>query len=114
MQSDFARQLCTELHTPRLLLRPRIGSHAEAAFEPLQDDALYQWMSARKPESAQWLTQRWARLESRLSLDGAETWLAWTVFLRSSGAHIGQVDAVVDEDRVCTKGLLTNNLCTST
>ena len=102
MQSGFARQLCTELQTPRLVLQPRMGTHAEAAFGPLQDDALYQWISPRKPESVVWLRERWTRLESRLSPDGAEAWLAWAVFSRGDGALIGQVDAAVDDDCVCT------------
>ena len=102
MQSDFAQQLCPNLETPRLLLRPRMGTHADAAFGPLQDEAIYQWISLNKPPDLAWLRERWARVESRMSTDGTEAWPVWAIAMRTDGALVGQVDAVVDDNRVCT------------
>lgn len=102
MQADFAHQLCAPLHTARLLLQPLTGAHADAAFGPMQDDALYQWISMDKPQDATQLCQRWARLESRLSPDGLEAWPTWAVTLRADGTLIGRVDAVVNTQRQCT------------
>ena len=76
MQSDFAQQLCTPVQTPRLLICPIMGSHAEAAFAPLQDDAIYQWISMNKPRTVASLRANWTRLESRLSTEGADAWPA--------------------------------------
>lgn len=102
MHPDFAHQLCPTLETPRLLLQPRMGSHADAALGLLQDDAIYQWISMDKPPSLDWLRQRWTRTESRLSPDGTEAWPIWAIVWRRDGALVGQVDATVDGDRVCT------------
>lgn len=102
MQTEFALQLCARLETPRLLLLPRTGAHADAAFGPLQDDAIYQWISMDRPHDVASLRQRWTRLESNLSPNGTEAWPAWAITTRADGALVGQVDAVVDDHRVCT------------
>lgn len=102
MQSAFAQQLCATLETPRLVLQQRRGSHADAAFGPLQDDAIYQWIAANKPHGVESLRKRWTQLESRLSPDGTQAWLAWAITTRADGALVGQVDAVVDDTLVCT------------
>ncbi len=102
MQTDFAHQLCVPVLTPRLLLRPITGADADAAFGPMQDDAIYQWISMNKPRSAESLRANWTRLESRLSTDGADAWPVWAITTRSDGALVGEVDAVVDDQLVCT------------
>lgn len=102
MQSDFAHQLCVPIKTPRLLLSPLMGSHADAAFGPMQDDAIYQWISMNKPRSVESLRADWTRLESRLSTEGADAWPVWAITRCSDGALVGEVDAVVDDKLVCT------------
>jgi ribosomal-protein-alanine N-acetyltransferase len=102
MQSDFAHQLCCPIQTPRLLLTPIMGSHADAAFGHMQDDAIYEWISMNKPRSAESLRANWTRLESRLSTEGNDAWPVWAVIRRSDGSLIGEVDAVVDDHCVCT------------
>jgi len=102
MQSDIAHQLCRPIQTPRLLLSPVMGSHADAAFGPMQDDAIYQWISMNKPRSVESLRADWTRLESRLSTDGADAWPVWTITTRSDDALVGEVDAVIDDQFVCT------------
>ena len=102
MQSDFAHQLCVPVETPRLLLTPLMGSHADAAFDPMQDDAIYEWISMNKPRTVESLRANWTRLESRLSTDGDNAWPVWAITTRSDGALVGEVDADVDDKLVCT------------
>ncbi len=102
MNADLAHQLCPAIQTPRLLLNPVMGSHADAAFGPMQDDAIYEWISMNKPRTVETLRANWTRLESRLSTDGADAWPVWAVTRRSDGALVGEVDAVVDDNIVCT------------
>ncbi len=102
MQSDFALRLCTPVETQRLLLSPLLGSHADAAFGPMQDDAIYKWISMNKPRTVESLRANWKRLESRLSTEGADAWPVWAVIRCSDGALVGEVDAVVDDKLVCT------------
>ena len=102
MQSDFANHLCTPVETPSLLLLPRMGAHADAAFGPMQEEAIYQWISLDKPHNLDAMRAHWTRIESRLSTDGTEAWPVWSVTTRADGALIGQVDATVDDDHVCT------------
>jgi RimJ/RimL family protein N-acetyltransferase len=102
MQSDFAHQLCAPIETPRLLISPILGSHADAAFAHMQDDAIYEWISMNKPATVESQRANWTRLESRLSTEGADAWPVWAIIRRSDGALVGEMDAVVDEHLVCT------------
>nr|WP_315490404.1 GNAT family protein [uncultured Rhodoferax sp.] len=102
MQADFGQQLCVPIETPRLLLLPRMGSHADGAFGPLQAEAIYEWISMDKPTDLEAMRAHWTRLESRLSTDCTEAWPVWAVTTRTYGTLIGQVDACVDDARVCT------------
>lgn len=103
MNVDFAQALCTTLQTTRLRLEPLTGAHADSAFAPLQDDAIYEWISMHKPRSVESLRENWEGLESRMAPGGSQAWPIWAV--RSAdhgGAVIGQVDAVVDRHRAGT------------
>lgn len=102
MESAFAQLLCVPIETPRLLLLPRMGAHADAAFGPLQNEAIYEWISLDKPPDLDAMRAHWTRNESRLSTDGTEAWPVWAVTTRSDGALIGLVDATVDDALVCT------------
>jgi RimJ/RimL family protein N-acetyltransferase len=81
------------IFTPRLLLEPQTAAHAEAMFEVLSDPAIYEHENA-PPPSLGWLRERFARLASRRSPDGAEQWLNWVVRLPAVGL-IGYVQATV-------------------
>lgn len=100
MEIQFAHTLCAPLQSARLRLEPLSHAHAEAAFEPLQNDALYQWISMNKPRSVATLRDDWRRLATRMSPDGTRAWPNWAVLCRESGALIGEVDAEVNADRV--------------
>jgi ribosomal-protein-alanine N-acetyltransferase len=80
-----------------LILEPQIAAHAAEMFDVLSDPAIYEFENA-PPRSAAWLTDRFARLESRISPDGAEQWLNWVVRL-PTGALAGYVQATIAADR---------------
>ena len=97
MLADFAQTLCSTLRTQRLRLEPLTAAHADRAFAPLQDDAIYQWISMQKPRSVESLREDWARLASRMAPDGLQAWPTWAVCSTThEGAVIGRIDAVVD------------------
>ena len=77
-----------------ILLEPQVASHAPEMFVLLQDPAIYEYEN-EPPESEAWLAQRFARLESRGSPDGRETWLNWIVRL-PGGEAAGYVQATID------------------
>ena len=100
MNADFAQNLCTTLQTTRLRLEPLTTAHADSAFAPLQNDAIYEWISMQKPSSVESLRENWARLESRMAPDGLQAWPTWAVCSAAhDGAVIGRVDAVVDQHK---------------
>jgi ribosomal-protein-alanine N-acetyltransferase len=76
-----------------LRLEPQRVDHAAEMFEVLSDPAIYEFEN-QPPESLAWLQNRFARLESRRSPDGAEHWLNWVVRL-PTGELAGYVQATV-------------------
>ncbi|MFT3775938.1 MAG: GNAT family N-acetyltransferase [Minicystis sp.] len=99
---DVLGALNAPLATPRLRLEPLTAAHADAMFVPLQDDAIYRWISGTAPDSVQALRERWAQYESRISSDGSEAWLNWAVQRASDGACIGKIDVSVDHANTAT------------
>jgi ribosomal-protein-alanine N-acetyltransferase len=79
-----------------LVLEPQIAAHAGEMFGVLSDPAIYEFENA-PPESAAWLAERFAKLESRVSPDGAEQWLNWVIRL-PSGELAGYVQATIARD----------------
>jgi len=95
MDADLALCLCPILETERLVLEPLGERHADAFFEALQDDALYQWISMNKPASLQWLRDHWRGIESRLAPDHLRAWPTWALRRKSDGLCLGRVDAEI-------------------
>jgi ribosomal-protein-alanine N-acetyltransferase len=81
------------LLTHRLVLEPQRLVHADEMFVVLSDPALYRYENA-PPASCDAVRRRFAKLESRLSPEGDETWLNWVVRLRE-GPLLGFVQATV-------------------
>jgi len=79
-----------------LTLEPQRAAHAEEMFALLSDPAIYEY-ERKPPASLDWLRERFARLESRLSPDGREQWLNWVIRL-ASGELAGYVQATVTEN----------------
>ena len=65
--------------TPQLTLEPQTVAHADAMFEVLSDPAIYPHLDDSPPVSVERLRERYARLESRRSPDGNQTWLNWVI-----------------------------------
>jgi RimJ/RimL family protein N-acetyltransferase len=79
------------------VLEPQVAAHAPEMFAVLSDPAIYEFENA-PPKSEAWLTERFSRLESRVSPDGAEQWLNWVIRL-PSGVLAGYVQATIARDR---------------
>jgi ribosomal-protein-alanine N-acetyltransferase len=79
-----------------MVLEPQTVAHAAAMFVVLSDPAIYEYEN-EPPASLEWLTTRFAKLETRRSADGSEHWLNWVVRLPSS-ALAGYVQATVRPD----------------
>lgn len=95
MLADVALRLCPPLDTARLVLEPMVERHADVFFEPLQNDALYQWISVAKPPDLDGLRQQWRRTECRLSPDGQTAWATWALRRKLDGVYLGRVDAEI-------------------
>ena len=100
MPVELAMRLSAPVDTARLALEPMGERHAAAFFSPLQDDAIYEWISMEKPESLEALQARWRSIESYLAPDGLTAWPTWAVRRLVDGAYIGRVDAEIDADLV--------------
>jgi RimJ/RimL family protein N-acetyltransferase len=94
------KTLDQHLETERLNIKPLKASDAAAAFPKLQDDDLYRWISMSKPKSVDSLAEDWSRIESRISPDGNEIWLAWFVSSKFDNSPVGSIDVSIDEDGV--------------
>jgi RimJ/RimL family protein N-acetyltransferase len=89
--------LMRRIESGPLTLVPQTRAHAEEMFAVLRDPAIYTYENA-PPASVEWLRDRFERLESRQSADGAEQWLNWVIRLEGTGL-IGYVQATVRPDR---------------
>ncbi|MEI8326328.1 MAG: GNAT family N-acetyltransferase, partial [Betaproteobacteria bacterium] len=97
---QFARLLSRPLESSRLNIRPQMSTDADAAFLHLQNDALRQWISLRKPECLVSLRECWKRSESRISPDGSEAWLSWFVTSKDDSSATGSIDACIDTHNI--------------
>ena len=77
-------------------LEPQVVAHSKEMFSVLSDPAIYEFENS-PPISAAWLSERFARLESRTSGDGSEQWLNWVIRV-PSGALAGYTQATVQAD----------------
>ena len=79
---------------PGLTLEPLSAAHAEAMFPVLAEPKLYEYLDYPPPPSIEHVRNAYARLERRLSPDGAQRWLNWVLRL-DNGELIGFVQATV-------------------
>ena len=84
------------LLAPNLLLEPLVAAHAREMFEVLRDPAIYEFENS-PPPSAEWLEDRYLRLEQRGPASESEKWLNWVIRL-STGHLAGYVQATVLQD----------------
>lgn len=88
--------------TPRLLLEPLLGAHAEALFAAMQDPRLYRWISALPPPSREALEQRWDAASRHVCTADGTMNLDWAVRRVSDGLYVGKLDAEIQRDNVAT------------
>ena len=81
------------LETPRLRLAPQGPEHAAAMMRVLADSRTHEFVPANPPTDEKALRDRFERLSSRRSPDGAEYWLNWVVFAGEKA--LGTVQATV-------------------
>jgi RimJ/RimL family protein N-acetyltransferase len=95
MQTEVAMRLSAPLETARMLLEPMGACHADAFFEPLHDEAIYQWISMDKPTSLEGLRGQLLRSEARVAPDGQTAWPTWALRRKFDGVYLGRVDAEI-------------------
>jgi ribosomal-protein-alanine N-acetyltransferase len=101
MDRNWALSLNPALTTEHLALEPLQEAHAELLFEPMQDEAVYTWISGPPPPSVERLAASWKALaESRMSPDTSEAWLGWAVRRLRDDRYIGKLDVSINEQRV--------------
>ncbi|MEO6918631.1 MAG: GNAT family N-acetyltransferase [Collimonas sp.] len=88
----------TTLFTKRLTIEPLQSTHAAALFPHFCDTALYTFIPQHPPVSLTSLAERYQRLASRASPDGAQIWLNWAVRITGSEEYIGYGQAGVEAD----------------
>lgn len=98
----FAKKLNASLKTERLLIEPLVELHAQYFFVPMQNIAIYEWISAKPPPSLHSLKTSWSTNESRLNPECNKAWLGWAVRRASDGAYIGKMDAEINIELIAT------------
>jgi RimJ/RimL family protein N-acetyltransferase len=91
--------LFAPLDTERLLLEPIRADHADGMFEGLREPSLYDYQTDEPPRDLASLRERYARLATGRSPDGAFHWLNWILVRRDGGGTAGYVQATVRNDR---------------
>lgn len=102
MSPTHAGLLNAPISTERLVIEPIVSAHAISLFELMQNEAIYEWISAKPPKTVEHLAQWWTERESRLGPEGTEAWLNWAVRRSADGAYVGKLDAVVDDANIAT------------
>jgi RimJ/RimL family protein N-acetyltransferase len=90
---ELAAHRMRAIRAPGLLLEPQVAAHAREMFTVLSDPAIYEFENA-PPISEASLAARYTKLETRMSPDGAQTWLNWVIRL-PDGHLAGYVQATV-------------------
>lgn len=83
------------LVTERLRLEPQVESHTDALMRALESPRTHEFVPGNPPVDREKFADRMKRLKARVSPDGLQHWLNWTVF---SGLEvIGTVQADVTD-----------------
>jgi [ribosomal protein S5]-alanine N-acetyltransferase len=76
MNQDWNPLLCTE----RLRLEPQVEAHTDALMLALSSPRTHEFVPGDPPLDRAKFAERLKKLESRISPDGLQHWLNWTVF----------------------------------
>ena len=85
------------LNTARLRLEVLSVSHAAEAFVAFDDARLHEFIGGA-PLSCRSTAERYARLETGRSADGAQLWFNWMLREAGSGELVGTVQATLQHD----------------
>lgn len=80
--------------TSRLQLEPLTRAHAVELFPVLDEPLLHEYIGGSPLPLAE-LTERFDRLQTGFSADGAERWCNWVLRERDEGAVLGMVQATL-------------------
>lgn len=97
-----ALKLIAPISTPRLVVEPLLGAHAEELFGILHDPRTQTWIPAPKAATVAELRESWTRGESRCDDDGLEARLAWAIRAKENCQLVGKIDANVADTRWAT------------
>lgn len=87
------------LNTQHLRLEPLVPKHADALFQGLRDERLYEFIAEEPPASLVALRDRYRVLARRKSPDLSEEWLNWALWSKADSRYVGYVQATVSPDR---------------
>ena len=82
-----------------MTLEPLTVLHADESFPHWQDNALYRFVPADPPESADALRARYSVLSRGGSSDESEQWLNWFMREPASGELIGMIECTLFADK---------------
>jgi [ribosomal protein S5]-alanine N-acetyltransferase len=83
------------LTTERLRLEPQVEAHTDALMLALSSPRTHEFVPGNPPVDREKFAERMKKLEARVSQDGLQHWLNWTVFAGSE--VIGTVQADVTD-----------------
>jgi ribosomal-protein-alanine N-acetyltransferase len=87
-----------QLETACLVLEPLTAEHAVSLWRYVRHPDLYRYIPQDAPLDLQKYTDRFKKLETRISPDGSEIWLNWAVWLKEASVYIGKMEATVVKD----------------
>lgn len=102
-QSDQLIQLA------RLRLEPLEILHAKELFPVLSDARLHEYIGGEPPISEESLAQSYSIRVKQDSPDGKQVWLNWVIREHCSGAAIGFVQALVEDEQTLVGWLIGVN-----
>lgn len=84
------------IETARLRLEPTTPAHAELVYAALDDDAMWKFFPAYRPQSLEALRERYQRFAGGYpDSDRKEFWENWTAFLRQGEEPVGSMQATI-------------------
>ncbi len=70
--------------------------HADFVYAALDDDAMWKFFPAYRPQTLEALRERYRRFSGGYPYaDGQEVWENWTAFLRKNGEPVGDMQATI-------------------
>lgn len=81
-----------------LTFEPLQEEHAQALFEPYQDESMYRFIPEQPPESLEWARRDFELLAAGPADNSEEVWLNWAIRDNASANYLGTVQATLFSD----------------